>query len=93
MGGLPTGSRTGAPELARSPSLPQPWPVGRARAVVTATGMNSEIGRIGRMVEGVQDEATPLERRLDLLGRRLVWFTLAIAALAGRSMRNVIRIA
>jgi len=56
--------------------------VGRARAVVTATGMKSEIGRIGRMVEAVQDEATPLERRLDLLGRRLVWFTLAIAALA-----------
>jgi Ca2+-transporting ATPase len=56
--------------------------VGRAQAVVTATGMDTEIGRIGRMVEGVEDEATPLERRLDLLGRRLVWFTLAIAALA-----------
>jgi Ca2+-transporting ATPase len=56
--------------------------VGRARAVVTATGMETEIGRIGRMVEGVEDEATPLERRLDLLGRRLVWFTLGIAALA-----------
>ena len=55
---------------------------GRARAVVVATGMETQLGRIGRLVASVQDEATPLEERLDTLGRRLVWVTLAIAATA-----------
>ena len=55
---------------------------GRARAVVVATGMETQLGRIGRLVASVQDEATPLEERLDALGRRLVWVTLAIAAAA-----------
>ncbi len=54
---------------------------GSARAVVTATGMNTEVGRIGGLVGGIRDERTPLEDRLDALGRRLVWVTLAVAAL------------
>ena len=56
--------------------------VGRARAVVTATGMETQIGRIGRLVAEVVDEATPLEVRLDALGRRLVWAALVVAAAA-----------
>jgi Ca2+-transporting ATPase len=53
---------------------------GLARLLVTATGSATEVGRIGVLVGGVQAERTPLERRLDVLGRRLVWVTLAIAA-------------
>jgi Ca2+-transporting ATPase len=48
---------------------------------VTATGARTEVGRIGTLVGGVTAERTPLERRLDALGRRLVWLTLGIAAL------------
>lgn len=54
---------------------------GSGRAVVVATGMETEVGRIGVLVGGLRDEKTPLERRLDILGRRLVWVTLGVAAL------------
>ena len=53
---------------------------GMARAVITATGADTEVGRIGTLVAGLQDEPTPLERRLDALGRRLVWLALGVAA-------------
>ncbi|HEU4557122.1 MAG TPA: HAD-IC family P-type ATPase [Longimicrobium sp.] len=53
---------------------------GSARAVVFATGMNTEVGKIGTLVGSVAIEPTPLERRLDELGRRLVWIALAAAA-------------
>jgi Ca2+-transporting ATPase len=54
---------------------------GRGRAVVVATGMATEVGRIGELVSRVEQEATPLERRLDALGRRLVLVALGAAAL------------
>lgn len=53
---------------------------GSARAVVVATGMETELGRIGTLVGGIEEERTPLERRLDALGHRLVWVALAVAA-------------
>ena len=54
---------------------------GSARAVVFATGMETELGRIGGLVGGIAEERTPLQRRLDKLGRRLVWLALAAAAI------------
>ena len=54
---------------------------GLARAVVTATGAATEVGRIGTLVGAVEEERTPLERRLDDLGKRLVWLALGVAAL------------
>jgi len=54
---------------------------GVARAVVVATGAETELGRIGGLVADIGEERTPLERRLDLLGRRLVWLALAIAVI------------
>lgn len=53
---------------------------GEARAVVTATGRETEIGQVSELVAITESEETPLERRLDVLGRRLVWLTLGIAA-------------
>jgi Ca2+-transporting ATPase len=55
--------------------------VGTARGVVVATAMNTELGRIGRLLAGVPDDETPLERRLDALGTRLVWVTILVATL------------
>ncbi len=52
---------------------------GVARAVVVATGVETELGRIGDLVAEIGEDRTPLERRLDQLGRRLVWLALAIA--------------
>jgi P-type Ca2+ transporter type 2C len=56
---------------------------GIARAVVTSTGNSTEVGRIGTLTRSVAEESTPLERRLDALGRRLAWLALGAAALVG----------
>ena len=44
---------------------------GRGRAVVTATGMRSEMGRIATLLGGTEEERTPLQREIDLVGRTL----------------------
>jgi len=44
---------------------------GRARAVVVATGMSTEIGRIASLLEWTADERTPLQRQIDWLGKML----------------------
>lgn len=54
---------------------------GSAKGVVVAIGMSTELGRISSLVEEAEEEITPLEKRLDQLGRRLIWVTLFIAAL------------
>ncbi|NIR42791.1 MAG: HAD-IC family P-type ATPase [Gemmatimonadetes bacterium] len=53
---------------------------GSGRAVVAATGAGTEIGHLSKLVEETEAVETPLERRLEALGRRLVWLTLAVAA-------------
>ena len=52
---------------------------GSGSGVVVATGMDTELGRIAHLVEQAGESLTPLERRLDALGRRLVWLTLGVA--------------
>ncbi len=52
---------------------------GRALAVTTATGAQTEMGRIAHLVASVPAEATPLERRLGEMGRHLVLLVLVIA--------------
>jgi len=54
---------------------------GSGAGVVVATGMNTELGRISTLVEEAKTETTPLEKRLDRLGHKLIWLTIAIAAL------------
>ena len=51
---------------------------GRAEAVVVATGMATEVGRIGELTASVPVKVTPLERRLDALGRRLAGVAVAV---------------
>ncbi|WP_371054928.1 cation-translocating P-type ATPase [Rhodosalinus sp. K401] len=52
---------------------------GGGAGVVVATGMETEIGRISDLAQSAKGEAAPLERRLDRLGHRLVFLTLALA--------------
>ena len=54
---------------------------GSGLAVVTATGMATELGHISQLVEEAEDARTPLEERLDALGHQLVGITLGIAVL------------
>jgi Ca2+-transporting ATPase len=51
---------------------------GRGAAVVTETGMSTELGKIADLLQTVEREPTPLQRRLDQLGKTLAWATLAI---------------
>ncbi|MDK2855064.1 MAG: P-type Ca2+ transporter type [Bacillota bacterium] len=54
---------------------------GRAEAVVVATGLGTETGQIARLLGKHKEESTPLEQRLDHLGRVLVAGCIAICAL------------
>ncbi|HBY95793.1 MAG TPA: calcium-translocating P-type ATPase, SERCA-type [Chloroflexi bacterium] len=54
---------------------------GKGRAIVTATGMQTELGKIAGMVESVAEEKTPLQDRLDRIGKYLVYAALAIVAI------------
>jgi Ca2+-transporting ATPase len=53
---------------------------GSGEGIVVATGMDTELGNISSLVQEAEQEVTPLEQRLDQLGQKLVWVTLAIAA-------------
>ena len=74
------------PVLKDSAILPSPAPLGdrtnmvfsgtavtrgRGRAVVTATGMRTEMGRIAALLGRTEEERTPLQREVDLVGRML----------------------
>lgn len=54
---------------------------GRGRGIVVATGMATEMGRIAGLIREAGNEETPLQRRLEQLGRWLVAFCLFICAL------------
>jgi Ca2+-transporting ATPase len=51
---------------------------GRGKAVVVATGPATELGRIAEMLSVIEAEETPLQRRLDALGRSMGLMVLAI---------------
>ncbi len=54
---------------------------GRGRAVVVATGMQTEVGKIAGLLEAAEKEPTPLQQELDRTGRRLTVVMLGICAL------------
>ena len=54
---------------------------GTGRSVVVATGMATEVGHIAGLLESASAGETPLRRRLDRVGRRLLWACFAIVLL------------
>ena len=52
---------------------------GRGSAVVTATGMQTEMGRIAGMLKGAPDENTPLQKELDRVAKLLGLVVIVIA--------------
>jgi len=53
---------------------------GRGRGIVVATGMNTQFGMIAEMIQSYEEEATPLQRKLDQLGR---WLGIACLVICG----------
>jgi Ca2+-transporting ATPase len=53
---------------------------GRGRGVVTSTGMYTQLGLIASMLQNVETEVTPLQRRLDQLGKSLSVASLFLVA-------------
>ncbi len=73
---------------------------GSGEGIVVATGMKTQLGRISSLAESAEKVATPLQKRLDRLGRRLAWITLtmavviaAVGLLAGQDPRRMIETA
>jgi Ca2+-transporting ATPase len=54
---------------------------GRGRGVVVSTGMHTQLGLIATMLQSVEEEDTPLQKRLDQLAKILGWATLGICAI------------
>jgi len=64
---------------------------GRGKAVVSSTGLNTQIGKIAEMLEREEEETTPLEAQLDVFGKKLgiaVLIICALVAIAGTLSGN-----
>ncbi len=62
---------------------------GRAKAVVYATGMKTEMGNIADMIQNIEDDETPLQRKLSHLGKIIAIGCLAICTIV--SITGVLR--
>jgi Ca2+-transporting ATPase len=54
---------------------------GRGKGVVVSTGMRTQIGMIAAMLQSVREEPTPLQNKLDQLGKMLGWAALAVCGM------------
>lgn len=70
---------------------------GRGTAVVVSTGMSTEIGRIATLLQSVNNSHTPLQQKLDSVGKQLAilgvvvaFIVMAFGALAGENLSEMI---
>jgi len=54
---------------------------GRGKGVVVSTGMHTQLGLIATMLQAVEEEETPLQKRLDQLGKTLGYACLGVCAI------------
>jgi P-type Ca2+ transporter type 2C len=62
---------------------------GRGKALVAKTGMDTEMGRIAEMINEAEDAKTPLQNKLEHLGRLMVYVCLLICSIV--SVIGIIR--
>ncbi len=70
---------------------------GRGIGMVTSTGMDTELGRIATLLQDVKSDRTPLQNRLDKVGKQLALVGLIVAvlvvimgAIAGESASDLV---
>lgn len=73
---------------------------GTVKALVSATGETTELGKISQMTREAKDELTPIEKKLASLSKKLIWLTLILALLIaitgywqGRELEQMIKTA
>jgi P-type Ca2+ transporter type 2C len=54
---------------------------GNVTALVVETGMQTELGKIAHLVQGAKQSATPLEKKLRVFSRKLIYITVALVVL------------
>jgi len=54
---------------------------GRAKAIICATGSNTQLGQISKLIKEVKEDQTPLQKQLDKFSKTLTVIVLAICAL------------
>lgn len=54
---------------------------GRGKGIITSTGMQTEMGKIAGMLNAIEDEMTPLQKRIDDLGKLLGIFSIIVVAI------------
>ncbi|MBI5416660.1 HAD-IC family P-type ATPase, partial [Candidatus Poribacteria bacterium] len=54
---------------------------GRARAIVVETGMNTELGKIAGMIQNIEEETTPLQKKLEQFGKLIVYICFALVGI------------
>ncbi len=62
---------------------------GRGTAKIIGTGMNTEMGKIAGMLHSIEEEVTPLQRKLDQLGRYLAIGCVIVCAIV--SVTGILR--
>src|SRR5574344_1038226 len=71
----------GAGDRVNEAYMSTPIVYGRGEGIVIATGMNTEIGRIAKMLSNNEDESTPLQKKLAQLSKFLGYLTVGIVVL------------
>ncbi len=51
---------------------------GKGTCVIVTTGMHTELGKIAGLIQGAGNEDTPLQRKLDAFGKKLVYLCIGI---------------
>lgn len=54
---------------------------GEGRMIVTATGLDTQMGQIKRLTQETETLRTPLEKKLKALSKYLIWLTIILAAM------------
>ncbi len=62
---------------------------GRGKAIVEATGMNTEMGKIADMIQNIETDETPLQKKLSGLGKFIVFGCIIICAIV--SITGILR--
>jgi Ca2+-transporting ATPase len=48
---------------------------GKGRAIITSTGMKTELGKIAGLIQGIEDNTTPLQKKLEEFGKIIVYIS------------------